>query len=79
MTEPDFGLVECFLLGNACGITRHCKLPRVVNEALQAFVEVFDSYTLADIQIDPRFFTGRPLGAKESTLYRRGPLLPPRP
>ena len=79
LTEPDFGLVECFLPDNACCITRRCKLPRVVNEALQAFVEVFDGYTLADIQIDARFFTGEPLNPEQSKRYRRGPLLPPSP
>ncbi len=79
MTEPDFGMVECFQPGNVCGITRRCKLPRVINEALYAFIEVFDRYTLADIQIDARHFTGEPLAPAQSELYRRGPLLPPSP
>jgi Rrf2 family nitric oxide-sensitive transcriptional repressor len=77
MTEPDFGMVECFLPGNTCGITRDCKLPGVINEAVYAFVEVFDRYTLADIQIDARYFTGEPLDPSDSKLYKRGPLLPP--
>lgn len=53
LTEPDFGLVECFLPQNTCTITRLCKLPKVLNEAVSAFIEVLEGYTLADVQIEP--------------------------
>jgi len=77
ITEPDFGLVECFLSGNTCGITRCCKLPTIINEALHAFVNVLDRCTLADIQIDARHFTKEPLAPSQMEPYRRGPRLPP--
>jgi Rrf2 family nitric oxide-sensitive transcriptional repressor len=38
-TEPDFALVECFATGNPCVITGCCRLPRVLNEALGAFLQ----------------------------------------
>jgi Rrf2 family nitric oxide-sensitive transcriptional repressor len=50
-TEADFGLVECFLPGNRCSITGCCRLPRVLNEAMTAFIGTLDRYTLADISI----------------------------
>lgn len=55
-TEPDFGLVECFQDGNRCLISRACGLPRVLNDALVAFLEVLDRSTLADVMVDPRHF-----------------------
>ena len=33
-TEPDFGLFECYLPGNACRVTRGCRLASVGNRAL---------------------------------------------
>ena len=49
-TEPNFRLVECFEPGaNTCRIAPVCKLRGVLNEALQAFLDVLDRYTLADI------------------------------
>lgn len=50
-TEPDFALVECFAEGSRCVITKRCQLPKVFNEALNAFVGTFDRYTLADIML----------------------------
>ncbi|RFF30538.1 RrF2 family transcriptional regulator [Wenzhouxiangella sediminis] len=47
--EPDFGLVECFRPENRCIITPACALPRMLDEALRAFLEVLDGYTLADL------------------------------
>jgi Rrf2 family nitric oxide-sensitive transcriptional repressor len=55
-TEPDFALVECFATGNACLITRRCRLPEVLNEALGAFVGTLDRYTLADIALGKSAF-----------------------
>jgi Rrf2 family transcriptional regulator, nitric oxide-sensitive transcriptional repressor len=53
--EPDFELVECFGAENHCIITSACKLPRILNEGLDAFMEVLDGYTLGDIVL------GKPL------------------
>lgn len=50
-TEPDFALVECFGSGNHCVITGACKLPRILNEGLEAFVAVLNGYTLEDIAL----------------------------
>lgn len=49
-TEPDFKLAECFdKIKNRCVLTNHCKLQKIFQQALQAFLEVLDNYTLADI------------------------------
>ncbi len=50
-TEPDFALVECFSSDNQCAISKSCRLPHVLNEALAAFVGVFDRHTLADLTL----------------------------
>jgi Rrf2 family transcriptional regulator, nitric oxide-sensitive transcriptional repressor len=55
-TEPDFALAECFAPGSACIITRRCKLPEVLNEALNAFIGTLDRYTLADLMLAKRDF-----------------------
>ncbi|WP_048645869.1 RrF2 family transcriptional regulator [Nitratireductor soli] len=48
--EDDFGLVECMHLdGGACAIGPSCRLKGVVGQALEAFLSVFDEYSLADI------------------------------
>ncbi|MCB1494312.1 MAG: Rrf2 family transcriptional regulator [Bauldia sp.] len=56
-TEPDFALVECFTAGNQCVITGCCRLPNVLNEALNAFATTLDRYTLADIMLAEPDFT----------------------
>ncbi|MBB5503287.1 Rrf2 family transcriptional regulator [Paraburkholderia sp. MM5384-R2] len=49
-TEPDFRMVECFdTEGNKCVITAACGLRGVLGQALRAYMEVLDKYTLADI------------------------------
>lgn len=48
-TEPDMALVECFSDNNKCCITPVCGLKNVLSEALQAFLNTLDGYTLADI------------------------------
>ena len=74
LTEPDFGLMECFLPDNACPISHLCKLPHVVNEALAAFIETFDQYTLRDVMLTPEDFMRAAPGERP----RRGPELPRR-
>lgn len=49
VTEPDFGLVECFREGNRCVITRTCGLRGILHQALQAYLEVLDGYSLQDL------------------------------
>lgn len=51
-TEPDFALVECFSPGSECIITKCCRLPNVLNEALNSFVATLDRYTLADVMLN---------------------------
>jgi len=56
MTEPDFALVECFATGNRCVIAKCCKLQGVLNEALQAFLDVLDRNTVESISLKPKDF-----------------------
>lgn len=70
-TEPDFALVECFATGNQCIITKSCRLPEVLNEALNSFITTLDRYTLADILLTKRDFVP-PRGRSKRT---RGPHL----
>jgi len=55
-TEPDFALVECFVTGNQCVITKCCRLQGVLREALEQFLDVLDRRTLADIALRPKYF-----------------------
>ena len=68
ISEPDFALVECFGTDNQCIITKCCRLPDVLNEALSAFMKSLDRYTLADLILRPKDFTVPP--AKSG---KRGP------
>jgi len=53
-TEPDFRIVECFGPGPiGCRLNGRCVLTTAIDEALEAFLEVLDRYTLADL-IKPR-------------------------
>jgi Rrf2 family nitric oxide-sensitive transcriptional repressor len=52
--ESDFALVECFHEENACVITRVCGLRHALNQAMQAYFEVLDSYTLQDLVAKPQ-------------------------
>jgi Rrf2 family nitric oxide-sensitive transcriptional repressor len=55
-TEPDFALVECFATGSPCVITGCCRLPRILHQALSAFLATLDEHTLASIALKPRDF-----------------------
>ncbi|MCP8898676.1 RrF2 family transcriptional regulator [Gilvimarinus xylanilyticus] len=49
-TEADFSMVECFdPASDHCRLTQACRLKGIIDEALQAFLSVFDQYTLADL------------------------------
>lgn len=47
--ESDFALVECFGPNNRCVLTGSCILPTALSQAMTAFLEVLDRYTLADL------------------------------
>ncbi len=52
-TEENFFLVECFNADtDCCIITPVCQLRAVLQEALEAFFQVLDRYTLADLARD---------------------------
>lgn len=51
--ESNFKLVECFGAKNTCCLTPVCILRQAINEALSAFLETLDNYTLADL-VSPR-------------------------
>jgi len=49
-TEPDLHLVECFdTARDTCPITPACELKNVLYQARQAFLEVLDRTTVADL------------------------------
>lgn len=53
-TEADQALVECFdPQTNTCPLTSACVLQGALDEALEAFFDTLDSYTLADL-VRPR-------------------------
>jgi len=53
--EDDFHILECFDKGsNHCVISPACKLKHVLNEALKAFLQVLDNYTLQDLVINDK-------------------------
>ncbi|MCP3026979.1 Rrf2 family transcriptional regulator [Halobacillus sp. A5] len=48
--EDDFHLLECFdRETNYCVITPACKLKHILNDALYAFLNVLEQYTLEDL------------------------------
>lgn len=47
--EPDLGLVACFREPGVCTIESACVLAGALRQALAAFMQVLDSYTLADL------------------------------
>ena len=48
-TENNLEIVECFGNDNHCPITPACILKRTLSQALSAFFDVLDQYTLADL------------------------------
>jgi Rrf2 family iron-responsive transcriptional regulator len=51
LTEENFALAECFEGGEdvLCPLADNCDLNGALHEALAAFFEVLDSYTIADL------------------------------
>ncbi|MCC5984303.1 MAG: Rrf2 family transcriptional regulator [Rhodobacteraceae bacterium] len=56
VTETDFALVECFDPNSSCVIASRCVLPGILDEALAAFLNVMDRYSLQDIVLQPAAF-----------------------
>ncbi len=53
--EGDVHIVECFAVeSGGCVIAGACKLKGVMHEAIDAFFNVLDRYTLADLVANPR-------------------------
>lgn len=53
-TETNLDIVECFnKVGNTCTLTTCCKLSSVLDEALNAFLKVLESYSLEDLLAHP--------------------------
>lgn len=48
-TEASLQIVECFGDDDACVLTPVCVLKHALNDALQAFLEQLDQYTLKDL------------------------------
>ena len=50
LMEADLALVECFQGGKGqCLITPACKLKGVLRDAMDAFLDVLDQYTIKDL------------------------------
>jgi len=52
-TENDLALAACFGDGGACALEPGCVLQAALYQALAAFLDVLDRYTLADL-VQPR-------------------------
>ena len=53
-TEPDMAIVMCFEPVNAdCAVLPYCVLRKALYRARNAFIDVLDDYTLADL-VKPR-------------------------
>ncbi len=55
-TEPAFAIVECFSTNNQCVASDCCRLARVLDQALTAFLTVLDQHTLASVALKPKDF-----------------------
>ncbi|PXF31266.1 hypothetical protein WH50_10845 [Pokkaliibacter plantistimulans] len=51
LMEEDMSIIDCE--GRQCTLTGRCKLKGVLMQAQQAFLQVLDQYTLADVLSDP--------------------------
>ncbi len=83
-TESTLAVVECFdRKTNRCPLARGCGLKGVVGEAFDAFFDVLDRYTIADLMADPRWIsrivaltparrTGRPARSHSPIALRIG-------
>lgn len=63
--ERNSELVECFSEDNACCLTSACVLRTVFADAKEAFFQVLDTYTLANL-VWPRHALDRLLGIQQN-------------
>ncbi len=49
LTEESFAMAECFDGGTGCPLVDNCDLNGALREALGAFFDVLDGYTIADL------------------------------
>jgi Rrf2 family iron-responsive transcriptional regulator len=63
LTEESFAMAECFEGGSDCPLVDNCDLNSALREALGAFFDVLDSYTIADLADKRRHLRER-LGLK---------------
>jgi Rrf2 family nitric oxide-sensitive transcriptional repressor len=69
-TEPDMAIVSCFEPVNApCAIQPCCVLKRALKKASDAFVEVLDGYTLADL-VQPQARLASLLGIPQNSAFQ---------
>jgi Rrf2 family nitric oxide-sensitive transcriptional repressor len=54
--EEDFCIVECFGPNGVCRVTSVCRLKTALGQALGAFLESLDGWTLADLVASPKPF-----------------------
>ena len=47
--EDDLNLVECFCKGGTCIIKPVCELKSILSQALNAYLETLENYTLSDL------------------------------
>jgi Rrf2 family nitric oxide-sensitive transcriptional repressor len=52
--EDDFALVECFRADNTCRITKVWRLRGALQQALGAYFDVLDNWTLAELVAKPK-------------------------
>ena len=70
-TEPAFAIVECFSTNNQCVVTGRCRLARVFDQALTAFLAVLDQHTLASVALKPKDFRAVFQTVRRPTASRR--------
>jgi len=51
-TEEDFDLVECFRSKTVCRITPVCRLQTALRDALEAYLQVLDDWTLSELALN---------------------------
>jgi Rrf2 family nitric oxide-sensitive transcriptional repressor len=69
--EENSALVECFAgESSRCRIEPACRLKFVLNESMEAMYGVLDTYTLADLLVDPQPLAALLIGAPADRITR---------
>ena len=61
--EDDLNMVECFCEGGSCIINPVCELKSVLTQALSAYLDTLERYTLRDL-LEPRQQLAEVLGMR---------------